>query len=69
MSHIDPNDWKDWEQKEDRNKIFREYYMRRYDSLVQDWVEELGCYYQSNHIYGSKHNPFSINWLLIAKSQ
>jgi len=59
----------DWENKEDNHKINREYFKVRYDSHYKDWVEDLGCYYSPNNIYGSKHNPFGINWLLMAKPQ
>ena len=60
----------DWENKEDRNEIDREYFKveyGRYDD--SNWIEELGCYYSPNGIYGAKHNPFSIVWLLMAKPQ
>jgi len=60
----------DWENKEDRNEVVREYFKAeygRYDD--RNWIEELGCYYALNHIYGAKNNPFGITWLLMAKPQ
>ena len=60
----------DWENKKDRNEVVREYFKAeygRYDD--RNWVEELGCYYALNHMYGAKNNPFKITWLLMAKPQ
>jgi flagellin-specific chaperone FliS len=60
----------DWEDKEDRNEVVREYFKGeygRYDD--RNWIEELGCYYADNTIYGAKNNPFQITWLLMAKPQ
>jgi len=59
----------DWEKEDiDRNEIKREYFQSQYSRYEKNyWVEELGCYYSSNNIYGAKHNPYSITWLLMAK--
>ena len=60
----------DWEDKEDRNEVVREYFKGeygRYDD--RNWIEELGCYYAENTVYGANNNPYSITWLLMAKSQ
>ena len=61
----------DWENKEDRNEVVREYFKGEYSNRYDDnnWIEELGCYYADNTIYGAKNNPFQITWLLMAKSQ
>ncbi len=60
----------DWENKEDRNETIREYFKNEYGRYSDsNWIEELGCYYQPNGIYGAKYNPFSIIWLLMAKPQ
>jgi len=60
----------DWENTEDRNEVLREYFKAEYGRYNdRNWVEELGCYYALNHIYGAKNNPFGITWLLMAKPQ
>jgi len=60
----------DWENKEDRNKIEREYFKSEYGRYDDsNWIEELGCYYAPRGVYGAKLNPFSIVWLLMAKPQ
>lgn len=60
----------DWENKEDRNEVVREYFKAEYGRYDDsNWIEELGCYYSPNGIYGAKNNPFGITWLLMAKPQ
>ena len=61
----------DWEDKEDRNKVVRDYFKGEYSNRYDDnnWIEELGCYYADNTLYGAKNNPFQITWLLMAKPQ
>ena len=60
----------DWENKEDRNEVVREYFKSEYGRYNdRNWIEELGCYYSPNNVYGAKNNPFGITWLLMAKPQ
>ena len=61
----------DWEDKEDRNEVVRDYFRNEYSNRYNNnnWIEELGCYYAENTVYGANNNPYSITWLLMAKSQ
>tara|TARA_R110002020_G_scaffold328771_1_gene544715 strand:- start:1067 stop:2263 length:1197 start_codon:yes stop_codon:yes gene_type:complete len=61
----------DWKDKEDRNEVVRDYFRNEYSNRYNNnnWIEELGCYYAENTVYGANNNPYSITWLLMAKSQ
>jgi len=61
----------DWEDKEDRNEVVRDYFRNEYSNRYNNsnWIEELGCYYAENTVYGANNNPYSIIWLLMAKPQ
>ena len=58
----------DWVNKDDTHKIIKDYFKtnKHHD---HKWYEDLGCYYEDNTLYGATGNPFSIKWLLMAKTK
>ena len=59
-----------WENENEEHKVVRNYFRNNSSRYGKsNWVEDLGCYYQNNEIYGATNNPFSIRWLLMAKTK
>ena len=62
----------DWVNKDDRHEVIRDYFKHRdnhYPNTGSRWIEDLGCYYEENNLFGAGGNPFSIKWLLMAKTK
>ena len=60
----------DWENENEEHKVVRNYFRNNSSRYGKsNWFEDLGCYYQNNEIYGATNNPFSIRWLLMAKTK